>query len=71
MFIWPGSLQYFAEAPGHYDDQGHEWVAKELYARLIAIPQVAEKLALHSDGQVAKARAGPSGRSADVHGLSK
>jgi|SRR5579863_1510406 len=71
MFIWPGSLQYFAEAPGHYDDQGHEWVAKELYARLIAIPQIAEKLALHSDGQVAKGRAGTSGRSANVHDLSK
>jgi len=44
MFIWPGSVHYFAEAPGHYNDEGNEWVAKELYKRLIALPEVAEKL---------------------------
>jgi hypothetical protein len=54
MFIWPGSVHYFAEAPGHYDDQGNEWVAKELYARLISIPEVAEKLARLPDGHAAK-----------------
>jgi hypothetical protein len=44
MFIWPGSVHYFAEAPGHYNDEGNEWIAKELYRRLIAIPAVAEKV---------------------------
>ncbi len=68
MFIWPGSTQYFAEAPGHFDDQGHEWVAKELYARLIAIPQVAEKLGLHSDGHVAKESKNMSSRSGNAPG---
>lgn len=50
LFIWPGSVQYFAETPGHYDDQGHEYVATELYAQLISIPQVADKLGQHSEG---------------------
>jgi len=52
LFIWPGSTQYFAEAPGHFDDQGHEWVAKELYTRLISIPEVAAKLSWHSEDEV-------------------
>jgi hypothetical protein len=54
MFIWPGSVQYFAEAAGHYDDQGHEYVAKQVYARLLSIPQVAEKLGRQTEVQVAK-----------------
>jgi len=54
MFIWPGSGQYFAEAPGHFDDQGHEWMAKELYRGLISIPEVSEKLSLRSEGQITK-----------------
>lgn len=54
MFIWPGSSQYFAEAPGHFDDQGHEWVAKELYNSLISIPQVAQKLGPPPEGQITK-----------------
>jgi hypothetical protein len=53
LFIWPGSTQYFAEAPGHFDDQGHEWVAKELYSRLISIPQVAAKINQRSEDTVA------------------
>lgn len=44
MFIWPDSVHYFAEAPGHYNDEGNEWVAKELYARLLSAPGIAEKL---------------------------
>ena len=44
MFIWPGSVHYFAEAPGHYNDEGNEWVAKELYRRLSALPEVSGKL---------------------------
>jgi hypothetical protein len=43
MFIWPGSVHYFAEAPGHYNDEGNEWVAKELYTRLIGLPEVVRK----------------------------
>ena len=49
MFIWPGSVHYFAEAPGHYNDEGNEWVAKELYARLLELPTVSEKLGTQSE----------------------
>lgn len=54
LFIWPGSIQYFAEVPGHYDDQGHNWIAKELYARLISLPRVAAKLGQHLGDQMAR-----------------
>jgi hypothetical protein len=54
MFISSDSLQNFPEAPGHYDDQGHEYVAKQVYARLLSIPQVAEKLGRQTEVQVAK-----------------
>ena len=54
LFIWPGSIQYFAEVPGHYDDQGHNWIARELYARLISLPRVAAKLGQHLGDQVAR-----------------
>jgi hypothetical protein len=66
LFIWPGSIQYFAEVPGHYDDQGHDWIAKELYARLISIPEVAAKLGQHLGNQVAK-NDGSRVRSANGH----
>jgi hypothetical protein len=45
MFIWPDSVHYFAEAPGHYDDEGNAWVAQDLYTQLIELPEVAKKLA--------------------------
>lgn len=67
LFIWPGSVQYFAEAPGHYDDQGHMWVAKELYGRLISIPEVAEKLNLDSDTHGVKQGKRLGAQNADVH----
>jgi hypothetical protein len=50
MFIWPGSQQYFAETPGHYGDQGNEFVARLVYPRLAAIPEIAEKLAVKDSG---------------------
>jgi hypothetical protein len=66
LYIWPGSLQYFAETPGHFDDQGHEWVARALYARLISITQVAQKLAIPGGGsQVAQHRFDPTAASAE------
>jgi hypothetical protein len=71
MFIWPGSVQYFAEAPGHYDDQGHEYVAKELYARLILIPEVAQKLGRLSNAHVARQGADSGVRSRENPGRSK
>jgi hypothetical protein len=71
MFIWPGSVQYFAEVPGHYNDQGHEYVAKQLYARLVSIPEVAEKLGRHSEGQLAKQGVDSSLRSAGDYRLLK
>jgi hypothetical protein len=70
LFIWPGSVQYFAEAPGHYDDQGNDWVAKKLYAKLISIPEVAEKLGSHSEGRVAKPGVASGTRIANTHALS-
>jgi hypothetical protein len=45
LFIWPGSTQYFAEVPGHYDDQGHNWIANELYERLVSVREVGARLA--------------------------
>ena len=54
MFIWPGSVQYFAETPGHYNDQGHEYVARKLYDALVSIPQIAQKLELHSEIRLAQ-----------------
>jgi hypothetical protein len=45
MFIWPGATQFFAESPGHYDDQGQEYMARQVYARLLAMPAVADRLA--------------------------
>jgi len=71
MFIWPGSTQYFAEAPGHYNDQGHQWVAQELYARLASIPEIAAKLGRLSRPPAAPERAASSSPGADGHGLSK
>ena len=64
MFICPESVHYFPEVPGHYDDEGHEYVAKQLYARLVSIPEVAEKLGRLSEGQVAKVGVDSSVRSA-------
>jgi GDSL-like Lipase/Acylhydrolase family len=63
MFICPHSVHYFAEAPGHYNDQGHEYVAKQLYARLVSIPEVAAKLNLHSEDRIAKRRTDSSSQS--------
>jgi hypothetical protein len=62
MFIWPGSVQYFAETPGHYDDQGHEYVARKLYAALTSIPQVAQKLELQSEVRLAKQTINPNSK---------
>jgi hypothetical protein len=44
MFIWPGSVHFFAEAPGHFNDEGHDYLARSIYAQLLAIPEVAGKL---------------------------
>ena len=56
MFIWPGSVHYFAEAPGIYNDEGNEWVAKKLYEQLIAIPEVIAKLGSRPGSLVAAGR---------------
>jgi len=66
LFIWPGSTQYFAEAPGHFDDQGHEWVAKELYPRLISIPEVTAKLSGHYDDESASSLASSGANSRGI-----
>jgi hypothetical protein len=63
MFIWPGSQQYFAETPGHYDDQGNEYVARKLHDALISVPQVAQKLELHSEVRLAKQAVNPNSKS--------
>jgi hypothetical protein len=62
MFIWPGSVQYFAETPGHYDDQGHEYVARQLYAAFTSIPQVAQKLELQSEVRLARQTINPDSK---------
>jgi len=45
LFI-PAGAQYFAGAPGHYSVEGNEYVAKQLYSRLISLPEVSRKLML-------------------------
>jgi hypothetical protein len=51
MFIWPGSSQYYAESPGHYSDPGNEYIARQLYSRLEAIPDVARQLKPRCEGR--------------------
>ncbi len=53
LFILPGSVQNFPEVPGHYNDQGHDWIAKELYDRLISIPQIETRLGQPTLGKLA------------------
>lgn len=50
MFIWPGSVHHRAEGIGHYVDQGHGWVAREIHSKLKAVPGVREKLSLSPNG---------------------
>jgi len=54
MFISSDSVHYFPEVPGHYDDEGHEYVARQLYAKLLSIPEVAETLGRYPKGQIIK-----------------
>ena len=44
MFIWPESVHYFADAPGHYNDQGNEYVAGMIFKKLSTIPAFSAKL---------------------------
>jgi hypothetical protein len=44
MFIWPESVHYFADAPGHYNDQGNEYVAATILKKLSSIPAFSAKL---------------------------
>ena len=45
MFIWPGFTEYFAESPGHYDEQGHEYIARQILTKLVAAPEISSELA--------------------------
>ena len=45
LFIWAGSVQNFVESIDHFSVAGHEYMAKQVYSKLIAIPEVARKLA--------------------------
>jgi len=54
LFIWPGSGQYFTEAVGHYNDQGQQWVAEELYNKMIAVPEAAQKVGVGTAAQAAR-----------------
>ncbi|MDP9170322.1 MAG: hypothetical protein M3N54_06875 [Acidobacteriota bacterium] len=44
LFIWQGAVQNFAESIGHFSDQGHEYIARQVYAKLTAMPELARKL---------------------------
>jgi hypothetical protein len=44
MFIPPNSMK-FGEASGHYTAKGNEVVAEMLHAKLVALPDVASRLA--------------------------
>jgi hypothetical protein len=58
MFIWPESVHYFAVAPGHYNDQGNEYVGGMILKKLHSIPALSAKL-----GQVRENRERPSKKS--------
>lgn len=45
MFIWQGFTENFPETPGHFDDQGHQYLARQIYAKMLAVPAIAGKLA--------------------------
>jgi hypothetical protein len=45
MFIWPGFTEYFPDSAGHFDDQGHQYVARQIYKEMLASPAIAGKLA--------------------------
>lgn len=59
MFIWPGSVHHFVEVPGHYNDEGHAYVARELHAKLVSMPEIGERL-------TDRAELGLANRSADA-----
>lgn len=44
LFIWSGAAQNFVESIGHFSDQGHEYIARQVYTKLTAVPEVAHKL---------------------------
>jgi hypothetical protein len=44
MYISPGATHYFAEVPGHFDDEGHYYVAQGVYSRLTSMPELAARL---------------------------
>ena len=71
MFICSDSLQNFPETPGHYDDQGHAYVAKQVYAKLISIPEIAAKLGRFSRPPAAAKGGGSNSPGADGCGPSK
>jgi hypothetical protein len=44
MYISPGATHYFAEVPGHFDDEGHHYVAQRVYSELTSMPELAARL---------------------------
>jgi hypothetical protein len=63
MFIWPGFTEYFAESPGHFDIQGHAYIARQVHTKLLAFPAIAARLVeldagAHRDGHGAGSESG-------------
>ena len=44
LFICSDSSQYFSNVEGHLTEEGNEYTAKQLYEKLISIPEIASKL---------------------------
>jgi hypothetical protein len=45
LFIWPGTVQNFVESIGHFSVSGHDYIARQVFTKLVAIPEVAGKIA--------------------------
>jgi hypothetical protein len=44
MFFSRDFTQYSPDTPGHYNDLGEQYIAKQLYSRLVSIPQISQRL---------------------------
>jgi hypothetical protein len=47
LFIAPGDID-FQYAAGHYTEEGNEFIARTLYDKLSAIPEISDKLGQQS-----------------------
>jgi hypothetical protein len=57
LFIWQGFTENYPESVGHFDDQGHQYIARQIYEKMLAAPAIAGKLArLGCEGRASACR---------------